>query len=109
MDLALDEILNRTATLTPEQLASIDPEELKEIDAFLRRATHDSLEAKCSQRVASFDAGPLYWLTNLTQTKTRNMRLRAFRSSLRFRKRVTLPRCSMRFLRGYATLFIPEV
>ena len=50
MDLALDEILNRTATLTPEQLASIDPEELREIDAFLR----DKVALRPGQPVAVY-------------------------------------------------------
>ncbi len=108
MDLALDEILSRTATLTPEQLASIDPEELREIDAFLRRATNDSLEAKCSERVASFDAGPLYWLTNLTQTENPQYEAQGLPFKASFPKKSYFVPLFGAFLARYPTLFIPK-
>ena len=57
--------------LTREQLHQFDDETLSRIANYCRQEEYDRIDALCAQELASFDLGPLYWVT--THTKTENV------------------------------------
>lgn len=65
---------NRLETLTADELARLDDEELATLDNLLKEERYDKLDARCSRAVldemgwARTDCGPIYWLQNLTKT-----------------------------------------
>jgi len=80
---------------------SFTPAELAEIDYTLK-------DARCGEEVASFDAGPLYWLTRLTQTENPQNEDQGLPFNAPFpRKNYFIPLFST-FLRKDRTLFIPK-
>ena len=56
------EVIADFERLSPEELAALTPEEAAQLDWWLK-------DARCAERVASFDRGPLHWLTNHTKTE----------------------------------------
>jgi hypothetical protein len=62
MSLAIQELASRIKQLNREELLSLAPEDAAQLDWTLE-------DARCAERAASFDGGPLYWLTNLTKTE----------------------------------------
>jgi hypothetical protein len=62
-------VVSRVRSLSQEQLIALPPDERTEIELFLSRARYSGEEKRCAERVASFETGPLYWLTNLTKTE----------------------------------------
>jgi|SRR5215469_1654229 len=64
MPTCIETLKDELGKLTPEELQQqFSHEELAEIDYTLK-------DARCAERVASFDAGPCYWLTSgLTRTQ----------------------------------------
>ncbi len=69
MDLATQELIKRLQQLGPEGRAQLDDEQLFRIEGALTAARYDEIDALCRQEVASFDAGPLFWLTRYTKTE----------------------------------------
>ena len=69
MDLVTSELCSRLRGLSREQLLSLEPEELAHIEYVLREAKYERLDARCAKGIASFDEGPLYWLTTHTATE----------------------------------------
>jgi len=47
----------------------LDDEQLFRIEGALSAARYDEIDALCRQEVASFEAGPLLWLTRWTKTE----------------------------------------
>ena len=69
MDLAQNQLINRVRELSREQLLRLDVEELADIDHVLSEAKNDQFDKRCAEPIASFDAGPLFWLTTFTATE----------------------------------------
>jgi len=69
MDLATQELIERLHELGPEGRARLGEDQLAEIEVLLAAAKYDKLDALCGQEVASFEAGPLLWLTQYTKTE----------------------------------------
>jgi len=55
--------------MTEQELLALDPEILAEIDSTFDGMVYERHDELCRREVASFDAGPLYWLTHLTKTE----------------------------------------
>ncbi|HMK21299.1 MAG TPA: hypothetical protein VK466_03145 [Terriglobales bacterium] len=62
MSLAIQELASRIRQLSREELLSLTPDDAAQLDWTLE-------DARCAEAVASFDAGPLFWLTTLTKTE----------------------------------------
>ena len=56
------------AGLSEQQLAALDYEQLYALREGVKRERFDSEDERCSRKIASEQAGPLYWLQNLTKT-----------------------------------------
>ena len=69
MDLATQELIKRLHQLGPNGRAELDDAQVERIESLLTAAKHDEIDALCRQEVASFDAGPLLWLTRYTKTE----------------------------------------
>src|SRR6266849_4154591 len=69
MDLATQELIKRLQRLGPEGRAELDDEQLYRIEGALTAARYDEIDALCRQEKASFECGPLLWLTRYTKTE----------------------------------------
>ncbi len=69
MDLATQELIKRLQQLGPEGRAELDDEQLYRIEGALTAARYDEIDALCRQEKASFECGPLLWLTRYTKTE----------------------------------------
>jgi len=69
MDLATQELIKRLHQLGPEGRAELDDEQLYRIEGALTAARYDEIDALCRQEKASFEWGPLLWLTRHTKTE----------------------------------------
>src|ERR1700687_5290995 len=56
------------AGLSDQQLAALDYEQLFALREGVKREHYDQLDERCSRKIASEQAGPLYWLQNHTKT-----------------------------------------
>jgi hypothetical protein len=63
------DLIERLRRLTPGDLQQLSNESRARILAFLSVVSHEHTDSLCSKSVASFEAGPLYWLTKLTATE----------------------------------------
>src|SRR5271165_7114962 len=68
-NLAISELTRRVRKLSREKLLELPPEELAQLEQVLTKAKYDQIDALCRQEVASFEAGPLLWLTRYTKTE----------------------------------------
>jgi hypothetical protein len=69
MDLATQELIKRLHQLGPNGRAELDDAQIERIESLLAAARYDELEALCRQEKASFECGPLLWLTRYTKTE----------------------------------------
>ena len=69
MDLATQELIKRLHQLGPNGRAGLDEDHLAQIEAVLSAAKCEEVDALCRQEKASFDCGPLLWLTRYTKTE----------------------------------------
>ena len=69
LDLVASKLTERLRGMTRERLLQLSDEELVEIDSLTAQVEYEKTDARCRQPVASFDAGPLFWLTQLTKTE----------------------------------------
>jgi len=68
--LAIQELIKQLRGATPKDLIEQFGEgELRELHESLASIEHDKIDELCSQQVASFTAGPLYWATTVTMTE----------------------------------------
>jgi hypothetical protein len=68
-NLAIAELTRRVRKLSRRDRLKLDPEKLAQIARVLTPATNDAIDALCRQEIASFEAGPLLWLTRYTKTE----------------------------------------
>src|SRR5437870_11550317 len=99
--LALTELTTRLQQLSREELLELAPEDLAQIEYTLK-------DGKCSERVASFDAGPLYWLTNLTRTENPQHEAQGLPFKAPFPKKSYLAVLFNEFLARYSRLLVPK-
>jgi hypothetical protein len=62
-------LCNRLGSLDAKTLAKLDEENLRTLLRLIRAERYQKIDALCRQEVASFDAGPLLWLTRFTKTE----------------------------------------
>ncbi|MGA8872470.1 MAG: hypothetical protein WB460_15085 [Candidatus Acidiferrales bacterium] len=67
--LAIAELTKRVRNLSREKLLELPPEELAQLEQVLSRAKCEQIDALCREETASFEAGPLLWLTRYTKTE----------------------------------------
>ena len=106
IDLATSELTDRLRGLTREQLLQLDDERLAEIDQFLTQARYEELDALCRQPVASFDAGPLLWLTQLTKTENPQYEIQGVPFLAGFPRKTYFIPLFKEFLAGHDKLFV---
>jgi hypothetical protein len=69
MNQAAHDISNRLRSLSRDQLLRLGPEALAEVESFLQAAEHRRIDSLLARPVASFEEGPLLWLTQYTKTE----------------------------------------
>src|SRR5579864_4597245 len=69
MSPATQNITDRLRSLTRDQLLRLGPEDLAEIESFLQASEHRRIDSLLASPVASFEEGPLLWLTQYTKTQ----------------------------------------
>jgi hypothetical protein len=69
VDLATQELIKRLQQLGPAGRAELDEEQLAQIEHVLSAARCEEIDALCRQEKASFECGPLLWLTRYTKTE----------------------------------------
>jgi len=69
MDLATQQLIKRLHQLGPEGRAQLDEDRLAQIEIVLSAAKCEEIDALCRQERASFECGPLLWLTRYTKTE----------------------------------------
>src|ERR1035438_8893648 len=90
-----------------ELLAKLTPDEQTEALAILEAEDNEATWERCSQKVASFDAGPLLWLTQYTKTEDTHWMSKGTASTAPFpRKQYFAVLLKYRLER--ARIFIPE-
>jgi len=109
MNLAISEVLDRVRALNRQQLLALDADDRAQIDSFLSYHRYSGEEKKCAERVASFDAGPLYWLTQFTQTENPQAEDQGLEFRAPFpRKSYFVPLFAEFLIRQNRVLFIPK-
>jgi hypothetical protein len=68
-NLAIAELTERVRHLSRRERLKLEPEKLAQIARVLTSAKNWAIDALCRQEVASFDRGPLLWLTRYTKTE----------------------------------------
>jgi hypothetical protein len=69
MSTATTALTSRLRKLSREQLLQLPPEELARIDGFLQETEHSKIDSLLAQTVATFEAGPLLWLSKYSATE----------------------------------------
>ena len=95
-------------SLTPAQLEQFDDETLRRLANYVRTSQHDRMESLFAQEVASFDAGPLLWLTQHTATENPQYEKQGLPFLAPFPKRSYFVPLFAEFLAKHHQLFIPK-
>src|SRR5438067_7302174 len=95
-------------SLTPAQLEQFDDETLRRLANIVRTSQHDHMESLFTQEVASFDAGPLLWLTQHTATENPQYENQGLPFLAPFPKRSYFMPLFAEFLAKRHQLFIPK-
>jgi hypothetical protein len=98
---ALTELAARVSQLSREELLSLGAQELAQIQWTLD-------DARCAESVASFEAGPLWWLTRLTQTENPQHKAQGLPFKAHFPTRSYFVPLFAAFLARHDTLFVPK-
>jgi hypothetical protein len=69
MSLAAEIAKEFSPDLLPAIIEQLSDEEQEELYGHLEADEHDSIIARCSERVVAHDRGPMYWLRNWTRTE----------------------------------------
>jgi hypothetical protein len=99
--LALTELTRRVQQLSREELLALGAQELAEIDWMLE-------DQRCAESVASFEAGPLYFLTRLAKTENPQCESQGVPFKAPFPKKTYFVFLFDAFLRRFPMLFIPK-
>jgi len=98
---ALTELAARVGQLSREELLLLGAQELAQIQWTLD-------DARAAEPIASFDAGPLWWLTRLTQTENPQHEAQGLPFKGRFPARSYFVPLFEAFIARHATLFVPK-
>jgi hypothetical protein len=101
MGLAIQELTSRLRMLSREELLALAPEDAAQIDFTLK-------DALCSERVADFEHGPLYWLTKLTCTENPQSEDQGLPFKSPFPRKSYFVPLFHEFLARHKVLFIPK-
>ena len=101
MSLALQELAAQIKNLSREELLTLTPEEAAHLDWMLE-------DARCAERVSSFDAGPLYWLTHHTKTENPQCEAQSLPFLAPFPQKTYFIPLVKEFLARHKALFIPK-
>jgi len=66
--MATSSLSSRLSEVTLERLEQLDEEELRLLTDSVLMERYDAIDERCSRKIASEQAGPLYWLQNHTKT-----------------------------------------
>src|SRR6266498_2244343 len=94
--------------LTPAELAGLDDEAVRRIASYLRNTEYDRLDALCAQEVASFEAGPLLFLTQFTATENPQHEQQGLPFLGPFPRRSYFVPLFQEFLNKHKCLFVPK-
>jgi hypothetical protein len=101
VSLAIQELASRIERLSREDLLLLSPEDAAQLDWTLQ-------DARCAEPVASFESGPLYWLTNLTKTCNPQYESQGLPLRAPFPRKEYFVPLFAAFLKRYERLFIPK-
>ena len=68
-ELATSELINRVRRIAPAERVKLPAEELFQIETTLAAYVYGKVDRLCRREEASFDCGPLLWLTQFTKTE----------------------------------------
>src|ERR1700674_3712020 len=68
----IEEVIQKLKALTPEQIGNLGQDDLAEAEILVEAHSKEKLNSLLGQEAASFDAGPLLWLTRYTRTENAN-------------------------------------
>jgi hypothetical protein len=97
----LTELASQVKKLSREELLALSAQELAEIEWTLE-------DARCAEPVASFEAGPLYWLTRLTATENPQHEAQGLPFKNPFPRRSYFVPLFAAFLERHKALMIPK-
>jgi hypothetical protein len=100
-NLALTELAARVGQLSREELLNLGAQELAQIEWTLD-------DARCEESVASFESGPLYWLTRKTATENPQYKAQGLPFKARFPARSYFVPLLEAFLARHDALFVPK-
>ena len=94
-------------------MASLDDEQIDRAIFHLEAAKHDEIDALLRQEVASFEAGPLLWLTRYAKTENPHQAQSEAKGQIvpflaGFPRKSYFVICSGEFLARHNKLFIPK-
>jgi hypothetical protein len=100
-----DELLRH---LTPAKVQELDDESLRRLASYVRNSKYDRIEKICAQSVASFEAGPLWFLTNLTSTENPQHDAQGLPFKAAFPRKSYFVPLMNEFLARHPILFVPK-
>ena len=101
------EIIDRLQKLTPGQLALLDDDELVDIESLVTEAYQNEIDERCAKPEASFECGPLYWLTQHTKTENPKHEMQGLPYKNPFPRKSYFVPVFKAFLK-FSRLFIPK-
>lgn len=101
MTTALTELAARVKQLSREELLALGAEQAAQIDWALK-------DARCAEVIASFDRGPLYYLTHLTKTENPQFEAQGVPFLAPFPHKAYFVPLFAAFLARHQQLFIPK-
>jgi hypothetical protein len=108
MNLATQELIKRLHRLGPQRRAELDEEQVRRIEGELIAARYDEIDAQCSQEKASFECGPLLWLTRHTKTENPQYEQQGVPFLAGFPRKSYFVPLFEAFLAHYPQLYIPK-
>jgi len=108
MNPGIAQLTRRARSLTRQERLRLGPEKLAQIARVLTPAKNDAIDALCRQEIASFDAGPLLWLTRYTKTENPQYEPQGLPFLAGFPRKGYFVPLFKSFLARYPQLYVPK-
>jgi hypothetical protein len=94
--------------LTPAVVERLDDDTVTRLASYVRRTRQDKIDARCAEEVASFEAGPLFFGTQLTATENPQHEAQGLPFLGPFPRKSYFVPLFQEFLAKHHCLFIPK-
>jgi hypothetical protein len=108
MNPGIAQLTRHARSLTRQERIRQGPEKLAQIARLLTTAKNEAIDALCRQEIASFDAGPLLWLTRYTKTENPQYEPQGLPFLAGFPRKGYFVLLFAEFLARYPQLFVPK-